>query len=436
MIEKIKKFISGQAIEYGLVVTTFLLAELLGIFHPVENTEGILVSVIDFFLHDKKVNMDLVNPNIQLFLFTTLLDIWILVFFNFLDAFRNRNVAHSENYEQTSETVKFGCFHISALLRFVFLLVALYFLTAEQLTEKLSVVFGMSVVGSFLLYLLSLGCAILTSPVPGGKKIKVFFKIIKGGIFLVILAIVLFVGGFVLTNINKNSTESDITFENSSLPAVEVPLESNGIFIGTANRNDFYLLPDTFSGDEKKFKVTVEYIDKDENQKGTIGYFFVYNPVGWIYYDSIDESRKNYVKKLKDGDVVKNIWQYCYENLVVKSPPPEQTEPPKKKPVYRYPGQHENGRLVWAGYMNGLGCYLDINSIHVFDNTSDYKDWEQVVKLYDEGKPANSVTQNFHWDPQNGACVGGRGISKITDRNLMYQFETGWQYAFGYGYNR
>lgn len=217
----------------------------------------------------------------------------------------------------------------------------------------------------------------------------------------------------------------------------EEPVQSNGIFIGTANHNDFYLLPETFSGDEKNFNVTVEYIDKDENQKGTIGYFFVYNPVGWICYDSIDESQKHYVKKLKEGDVVKNIWQYCYENLVVKSPPPpEQNEPPKKKPMYRYPGQHENGRLVWAGYMNGLGCYLDINSIHVFDNTSDYKDWEQVVKLYDEGKPANSVTQNFHWDPQNGACVGGRGISKITDRNLMYQFETGWQYAFGYGYNR
>lgn len=134
---------------------------------------------------------------------------------------------------------------------------------------------------------------------------------------------------------------------NEFIPQSQKTETSNRIFVGTANENDFYILPETFSGDEKNFKIIIEYIDRDENQKGTLGYFFVYNPVSWIYYDTIDESRKNYVNKLKDGDVVKNIWHYCYENLVVKSTIPiEQSEPPKKKPMYRYPGQHENGRLI------------------------------------------------------------------------------------------
>ena len=30
--------------------------------------------------------------------------------------------------------------------------------------------------------------------------------------------------------------------------------------------------------------------------------------------------------------------------------------------------------------------------------------------------------------------VGGRGISRITDKNLRYQFEAGWQYAFGHSF--
>ena len=111
------------------------------------------------------------------------------------------------------------------------------------------------------------------------------------------------------------------------------------------------------------------------------------------------------------------------------------TDTPEKKPMYRYPGQREEGKLIWSGYINNHGCYLDTNSVHVFDNTSEYKDWEQVVMLYDDDKFLESVKQNFHWDPQNGACVGGRGISKITDNQLMYQFEAGWQCAFGYSYS-
>lgn len=271
------------------------------------------------------------------------------------------------------------------------------------------------------------------SPSDASHKFFSFFAAILG----VPLLIFIMGTGALEYNDSDDRKISSYDLQENSVQLNQEPLTSSGIFIGTANRNDFYLLPETFSGDEKNFRVTVEYIDKDENQKGTVGYFFIYNPVGWIYYDTIDESRKNYVSKLKDGDVVKNIWQYCYENLVIKSPPPsEQNEYPKKKPMYRYPSQHNNGTYVWAGYMKGFGCYLDTNSIHVFDNTSDYKDWEQVVKIYDEDNFVNSVTQNFHWDPQNGACVGGRGISKITDRNLMYQFETGWQYAFGYRYNQ
>ena len=271
------------------------------------------------------------------------------------------------------------------------------------------------------------------SPSDASHKFFSFFAAILG----VPLLIFIMGTGALEYNDSDDRKISSYDLQENSVQLNQEPLTSSGIFIGTANRNDFYLLPETFSGDEKNFRVTVEYIDKDENQKGTVGYFFIYNPVGWIYYDTIDESRKNYVSKLKDGDVVKNIWQYCYENLVIKSPPPsEQNEYPKKKPMYRYPGQHNNGTYVWAGYMKGFGCYLDTNSIHVFDNTSDYKDWEQVVKIYDEDNFVNSVTQNFHWDPQNGACVGGRGISKITDRNLMYQFETGWQYAFGSRYNQ
>ena len=215
----------------------------------------------------------------------------------------------------------------------------------------------------------------------------------------------------------------------------EEQFQSSGIFIGTTNRNDFYLLPETFSGDKKSFKVTVEYIDKDANQKGELVFFFVRNPVGWIYYDSINESEKNYVSKLHDGDVIKNIWDYCMEVKLEDSLPiTTQSESPKKKPMYRYPGQHNNGIYVWAGYMRGYGCYLDTNSVHVFDNTSEYKDWEQVVRLYDEDKFVESIIQKFHWDPQNGACVGGRGISRITDKNLMYQFETGWRHAFGTEY--
>lgn len=90
--------------------------------------------------------------------------------------------------------------------------------------------------------------------------------------------------------------------------------------------------------------------------------------------------------------------------------------------------------LVWAGRMKNYDCYLDTQSVHVFDNTNQYKDWEQVVKLYDEDRFVESATQNFHWDPQEGACVGGRGISRITDTNLMYQFEAGWQCAFGHSF--
>lgn len=230
-------------------------------------------------------------------------------------------------------------------------------------------------------------------------------------------------GALEYSNLSEPKVVADTQPNNLNTP-IQESVTSTGIFLGTQNGNDFYLLPETFSGDNEKFKVTTEYINQSTNHKGQIAFYFVHYRTGWIYYDSIDETEKQYVNKLRDGDVVKKIWNYYTQGQTEDSSPP-------KKPQYRYPQQRENGRLVWAGYMKGFGCYLDTQSVHVLDNTNQFKDWEQVVKLYDEDRFVESVTQNFHWDPREGACIGGRGISRIRDQNLMYQFETGWQYAFG-----
>ena len=175
---------------------------------------------------------------------------------------------------------------------------------------------------------------------------------------------------------------------NDFVVPVQETVTSTGIFLGTQNGNDFYLLPETFSGDNEKFKVTTEYINQSTNHKGQIAFYFVHYRTGWIYYDSIDETEKQYVNKLRDGDVVKKIWNYYTQGQTEDSSPP-------KKPQYRYSQQRENGRLVWAGYMKNYGCYLDTQSVHVFDNTSQYKDWEQVVKIYDEDYFVESATQKF-----------------------------------------
>ena len=238
-------------------------------------------------------------------------------------------------------------------------------------------------------------------------------------------------GALEYSNLSEPKIVAD-TQPNDFTAPVQETVTSNGIFVGTQNGNDFYVLPETFSGDKEKFKVTAEYINRSTNLKDQIAFYFVRYRTGWIFYDSINESVKTHVNELRNGDVVKKIWDYCMQvKLEGAVLTPTESTPPPKKPMYRYPGQHENGRLVWAGYINGRGCYLDTQSIHVFDNTNQYKDWEQVVKLYDEDHFVERVTQKFHWDLQNGACIGGRGISRITDKNLMYQFEAGWQYAFG-----
>lgn len=434
MGKKIKELIIEKILEYGYIVTFVLLAELLAFFHPVAGTEGFFGLL--FGNNGVESNFDSLNPGVKVFIFTMSFDLLILLFFNFRDAFRNRQITDPANVKETSEIFKLICFHVSAVLRCLILLVLLNLFDAKEFMDKFSVPFGISFVVGFSLWFISMGIRILMMPMPGGSKIQVVFKIIKGVMFLACSAIGLFVGGFVVMNLMTNNVAEEKSVESTaSVKDTPVAITSDGIFVGTANENDFYLLPETFSGDKKSFKVTVEYIDKDENQKGKISFFFVHNPAGWIYYDSINESEKKYVSKLHDGDLVKKIWNYCMEVKLEDSLPiTTQNEPPKKKPMYRYPGQHNNGIYVWAGYMNGLGCYLDTSSIHVFDNTSEYKDWEQVVRLYEEDRFVESVIQNFHWDPQNGACVGGRGISRITDKNLMYQFETGWRHAFGTEY--
>ena len=253
------------------------------------------------------------------------------------------------------------------------------------------------------------------------KSLASVFGVILGVPLLIFIAAM---GALEYSNLPVGKIAAVENRPNDFVAPVQETVTSTGIFLGTQNGNDFYLLPETFSGDNEKFKVTTEYINQSTNHKGQIAFYFVHYRTGWIYYDSIDETEKQYVNKLRDGDVVKKIWNYYTQGQLEDSSPP-------KKPQYRYPQQRENGRLVWAGYMKNYGCYLDTQSVHVFDNTNQYKDWEQVVKIYDEDYFVESATQKFHWDPQNGACVGGRGISRITDKNLMYQFETGWQYAFG-----
>ena len=71
------------------------------------------------------------------------------------------------------------------------------------------------------------------------------------------------------------------------------------------------------------------------------------------------------------------------------------------------------------------GCDSDVDSVGRKADSNRLEHRDRFVE---------SATQNFHWDPQEGACVGGRDISRITDTNLMYQFEAGWQCAFGYSF--
>ena len=104
--------------------------------------------------------------------------------------------------------------------------------------------------------------------------------------------------------------------------------------------------------------------------------------------------------------------------------------------AYHYPESRNNGKYVWAGRMNDYGCYVDTTSFYVTENSNSYKDWSQIVLLYDNDNLVKSVTQTFHWDSQYGACVGGKGIRPIKDQysDLMTQFRTGWKYAFGYDF--
>lgn len=437
MIEKIKELVIEKVLEFGYIVVFALLSELLNFFHPVTGTKGFLGLLIDKFLNGSEMNSNLLNPCIELFGGTTLSDLWILVFFNFRDALRNRRITDPENAKETSGTFKMICFYVSLVVRFLILLVLLNFFEAKELFDKFSIPMIISLFGGFSLLLISMGARVLTVPTPGGAKTKAVFKVIKGVTFLAVSALALFIGGFAVMHSLTNDVAKKKPVESTtSVEDTTVAVTSNGIFVGTRNGKDFYLLPETFSGDNEKFHVTAEYINKSANHKDQIVFYFVHYRTGWTYHDSIDESSE-YVKRLRDDDVVKQIWDYCMqvklEGAVQTSSEPTQDKPPKK-PQYRYPQQRENGRLVWAGYMKNYSCYLDTQSVHVFDNTNEYKDWEQVVKLYDEDRFVESVTQNFHWDPQEGACVGGRGISRITDKNLMYQFETGWQYAFGHSF--
>ena len=301
----IKDLVIEKVLEYGYIVTFSLLSELLNFFHPVTGTKGFLGLLIDKFLNGAELYIDLLNPCVEVFIFTMFLDFWILVFFNFRDIFRNRRVIDAANWKTTSDTFKLGCFHISAVVRCIVLLVILNFFDAKYLKDTFSIPLGISLVVSFALLSISLGGLALVAPAPGGAKTKAVFKVIKGVVFLTASAIGLFPGGFVVMNLLTNDVAEEKPGESTVVEDTPVAVTSNGIFVGTRNGKDFYLLPETFSGDNEKFHVTAEYIDKSANHKDQIVFYFVHYRTGWIYYDSSDETAKRHVNKLRDGDVVK-----------------------------------------------------------------------------------------------------------------------------------
>ncbi|MBR3745924.1 MAG: DUF805 domain-containing protein [Selenomonadaceae bacterium] len=176
-------------------------------------------------------------------------------------------------------------------------------------------------------------------------------------------------GALEYSNLSAPKVVADTRSDDLVAP-VQENVTSNGIFVGTQDGNDFYILPETFSGDKEKFKVTAEYINESTNRKDQIDFYFVHYRTGWIFYDNINENLKTHVNKLRANDVVRQIWDYCMQ-VKLEGAILTPTEPtPPKEPTYRYPAQHENGRLVWAGYMKGFGCYLDTQSVHVLDNTN------------------------------------------------------------------
>lgn len=255
------------------------------------------------------------------------------------------------------------------------------------------------------------------------KSLASFFGAALGIPLLIFVAAM---GALEYSNLSPPRVVTDQS--NAFAPPDRKFMLADGVFFGTYNGKDLYLLSETLSGDKENFELTAGYINQSTTQKGYITFYFVHSSTGWLYYDSMDEIGKIPVSQLSDEGIVKRIWNYCMSGQTLKAPTQNKSS---NKSVYHYPEQRENGRLVWAGYKYGLGCYLDTQSVHVRDDTNQFKDWVQVVKLYDEDRLFESLTQNFHWDPQNGACLGGRGISPIRDQNSMLQFETGWQYAFG-----
>ena len=184
-----------------------------------------------------------------------------------------------------------------------------------------------------------------------------------------LLIFIAVMGALEYSNLSAPKVVADTRSDDLVAP-VQENVTSNGIFVGTQDGNDFYILPETFSGDKEKFKVTAEYINESTNRKDQIDFYFVHYRTGWIFYDNINENLKTHVNKLRANDVVRQIWDYCMQ-VKLEGAILTPTEPtPPKEPTYRYPAQHENGRLVWAGYMKGFGCYLDTQSVHVLDNTN------------------------------------------------------------------
>lgn len=204
MIEKIKELVIEKVLEFGYIVVFALLAEILASFHPVAGTEGFLSLLLDKFLNGSEMNSNLLNPCIDLFGATTLSDLWILVFFNFRDALRNRRITDPENAKETSGTFKMICFYVSLVVRFLILLVLLNFFEAKELFDKFSIPMIISAVGGFSLLFISMGARVLTAPTPGGEKTKAVFKVIKGVTFLAVSALALFIGGFAVMHSSTN----------------------------------------------------------------------------------------------------------------------------------------------------------------------------------------------------------------------------------------
>ena len=75
MIEKIKELVIEKVLEFGYIVVFALLSELLNFFHPVTGTKGFLGLLIDKFLNGAELNIDLLNPCVEVFIFTMFYDV-------------------------------------------------------------------------------------------------------------------------------------------------------------------------------------------------------------------------------------------------------------------------------------------------------------------------------------------------------------------------